>query len=510
MKSVFRKVYLIIWGMVLGLVMLARGASGLGYQNNVGVSFTFEPVLAINLSSNALIIPNLTPGSSAYSNTITINVATNNITGYTLSAKVGDGNTYTNDKLTNASSSTVFNNLSSSSNLTLPQFNDNDWGYALGTIDSNTTYSGLVYNTDTVINATTNNTGTAASSGCVSTCSGTNTTNFTIAAKASATQASGDYSNVIIFTVVGNVPPKTISDLDYMQDFNSLTASEKTEVLTSMTEGQSYPLLDKRDNKTYRIAKLADGNAWMLDNLALDIVDVNLAKLKGNTNASDTTLEYLKGTHVRGDGNITGDTNYPTAGVGYFDTNNYYSIPKIAISGDCYEAYCVNDPESGKWTSGSTTQVTINGITSIAQGKIGIYYNYCAASAGSYCYGSGTSSTGSPESDPDSTTIRDVTEDICPSGWRLPTTSYSGGDFPTLYAQYNNNYSTFQAAFSTALSGYFSGGKALFQGDCSRFWSSTWDDNTYMGYLSVSYIHASPTGSNARYFGFSVRCILGS
>ncbi|MBO4276265.1 hypothetical protein J5868_00965, partial [Candidatus Saccharibacteria bacterium] len=46
--------------------------SALGYQNNVGVSFTFEPVLAINLSSNALIIPNLTPGSSAYSNTITI------------------------------------------------------------------------------------------------------------------------------------------------------------------------------------------------------------------------------------------------------------------------------------------------------------------------------------------------------------------------------------------------------------------------------------------------------
>ncbi|MBO4276447.1 hypothetical protein J5868_01955, partial [Candidatus Saccharibacteria bacterium] len=103
-------------------------------------------------------------------------------------------------------------NLSSSSNLTLSQFNDNVWGYALGTIDSNTTYSGLVYNTDTVINATTNNTGTAASSGCVSTCSGTNSTNFTIAAKASSTQASGDYSNVIIFTVVGNRPPEYLYD----------------------------------------------------------------------------------------------------------------------------------------------------------------------------------------------------------------------------------------------------------------------------------------------------------
>lgn len=511
-KSIFSVVAILaIWAVLIQGVA-TTDVFALGYQSSVDLEFTFEPVLAISLSSADLLISNLAPGASAYSNTISVNVSTNNIAGYTLSAKVGDGNTYTNDKLTNASSSTVFDNLSSSSNLTLSQFNDNVWGYALGTIDSNTTYSGLVYNTDTVINATTNNTGTAASSGCVSTCSGTNNTNFTIAAKASSTQVSGDYSNVIIFTVVGNVPPapKTISDLDYMQDFNSLTASEKTEVLTSMTEGQSYPLLDKRDNKTYRIAKLADGNAWMLDNLALDIVEVSLTKLKGNTNASDTTLEYLKGTHVRGDGNITGDTNYPTAGVGYSNTNNYYNIPKIAISGDCYDAYCVNDPASGKWTSDSITQATINGTTSIAQGKIGIYYNFCAASAGSYCYGSGTSSTGSPESDPDSTTIRDVTEDICPSGWRLPTTSYSGGDFPALYAQYNSDYSTFQAAFSTALSGYFSGGKAFYQGNYSRFWSSTWDDNTHMGYLSLSSSYASPTGSNVRYFGDSVRCILGS
>ncbi|MBQ9484919.1 hypothetical protein IJU85_02335 [Candidatus Saccharibacteria bacterium] len=187
-------------------------ASAITFQNNVDVEFTFNSTLSISLSSADLLIANLAPGASASSNTITVSVNTNNITGYTLSAKVGDGTTYTNGKLTNATSSTVFNNLSSSSNLTLAQFNDNVWGYALGTIDSNTTYSGLVYNRDTIINATTNNTGTAASSGCVSTCSGTNSTYFTIAAKASSTQASGDYSNVIIFTVVGNRPPEYLYD----------------------------------------------------------------------------------------------------------------------------------------------------------------------------------------------------------------------------------------------------------------------------------------------------------
>ncbi|MBQ1540075.1 hypothetical protein IIZ72_00725, partial [Candidatus Saccharibacteria bacterium] len=266
------------------------------------------------------------------------------------------------------------------------------------------------------------------------------------------------------------------------------------------------------------VGKHADGNLWMLDNLALDIVATDLNTLKGNTNASDTTLEYLKGTHVRGDGNITGDTNYPTASVGYFDTNNYYSIPKIAISGDCNDAYCVNDPESGKWTSDSTTQTTINSVTSIAQGKIGIYYNYCAASAGSYCYGSGARiNTGSPSSDPNTSSLRDVTEDICPSGWRLPTSDNESapyGEFKTLYDLYSggtpSQVAAFQTALSTPLSGTFGSGKAYFQGDLGSFWSSTWFSTTYMKRLYVSSSNVNPSADDTRYHGFSVRCILGS
>ncbi|MBO4276109.1 hypothetical protein J5868_00130, partial [Candidatus Saccharibacteria bacterium] len=285
-----------------------------------------------------------------------------------------------------------------------------------------------------------------------------------------------------------------------------------------MTAGNRYYLRDSRDGKPYCVGKLADGNLWMLDNLALDIVTTGLNTLKGNTNASDTTLEYLKGTHVRGDGNITGDTNYPTAGVGYFDTNNYYSIPKIAISGDCNNDYCVNDPETGKWTSDSTTQATINDTTSVAQGKIGIYYNYCAASAGSYCYGSGTDYTGSPSSDPNTSSLRDVTEDICPSGWRLPTSDNSStpyGEFKTLYNLYSsgtpNQPAAFQTALSTPLSGYFYSGKAYSQGKNGRFWSSTWSGTSSMRFLLVEYNSLiGLSNSLSRYYGFSVRCILGS
>jgi len=498
----------------------ASYVSALSYQKDVDVKFTFNPFLAISLSSADLIIPNLNPGTSAYSNTISIGVDTNNIAGYTLFAKVGDGTIYTNDKLVNATAGTYFNNLTSSA--TLSNFNDNDWGYALGTVTSSTSYSGLTYNVDTVINATTNKAGTAASSGCVSSCSGTNATDFTIAAKASVTQAYGDYQNVIIFTVVSNIPPKTINDLDYMQDFKTLTASDKTSVLASMTEGQSYTLADKRNNKTYAIAKLADGRVWMRENLALDLTALSQSQLYGTgsdagkmTNASNETLGYLKGASSRDVANEP-NGNYPTAAVSKAWTSsaqNYYSVPMIAVdsatSGPCNNAYCVDGGSAGSpWSYDSETSETINGVTSIVQGKIGVYYNYCAASAGSYCYGNGTDYTGSPESDPDTTTLLDVKEDICPAGWRLPT-SNSGGEFQALYTAYGSNVNNFQTALSTPLSGYFYSGKAYDQGHSGFFWSSTWYDTNNMGVLYIYSSSMYPSGYDTRSYGFSVRCILG-
>ena len=48
------------------------------------------------------------------------------------------------------------------------------------------------------------------------------------------------------------------------------------------------------------------------------------------------------------------------------------------------------------------------------QAKVGIYYNYCAASASTYCY-----AMGSDVDVPD--TIIDAPQDICPANWRMPT-----------------------------------------------------------------------------------------
>ncbi len=472
-----KNMLLILMIALFGSVMITGAeASALGYQNNVGVSFTFEPVLAINLSSNALIIPNLTPGSSAYSNTITINVATNNIAGYTLSAKVGDGNTYTNDKLTNASSSTVFDNLSSSSNLTLSQFNDNVWGYALGTIDSNTTYSGLVYNTDTVINATTNNTGTAASSGCVSTCAGTNSTNFTIAAKASATQAYGDYSNVIIFTVVGNVVD--LPGTYVMQD----VATWKN----SLSVGDEVQATDSRDGKVYYVAKLADGNIWMTQNLDHDIGDIT----GGTYTSSDTDL--LAST------SWTPSASEETYATSDTTWNYSYTEPESYDPGDL----CWTENLNTNW-NGTLATETESCTQDGNHYHIGNYYNWTAAVA--------MSDSSSYEDDGD-----DVNQSICPAGWMLPksgNTLTGSGSFINLLNEYGySNYT---------LSGYTAWGEPLrlalgghWYGDSNRvanigyFLSSVVNLSNYAYALVVGAGGGvAPQDYGGRGFGNSVRCV---
>ena len=262
---------------------------------------------------------------------------------------------------------------------------------------------------------------------------------------------------------------------------------------------------DNRDNNVYLVKRLADGRCWMLDNLALDLLDADartamLDSTDTKTNASYQTLTYLF--------NGGGSSPYTNIAVANANSSNYYDMPAIAKSGTCNDAYCVNNPTSGNWTYDSVTKATINGTTSYAQGKIGIYYNYCAASAGSYCYASNAAV------DRPNTAI-DAAEDICPSGWRLPTggpistsgNNNGGGEFQNLYNKYNNA-KTFQEALSTPLSGYFVNGKAGRQGHHGSFWSSTRYDGSNMYVLYVGSTGVIPQNGGNRYYGFSMRCIL--
>ena len=282
----------------------------------------------------------------------------------------------------------------------------------------------------------------------------------------------------------------------YMQDMAAST-------VTNACVGDSGTLTDRRDSSTYTVKKLADGNLWMTQNLALDLTALTQAQLYGTgtnagklTNASNTTLGYLKS------GGGTTSDKYPTAKLNIVawtgSSQDYYSIPMMVSSGTCNNAYCVNGGAAGSpWSYSDSTSVTINGVTSRVQGKIGIYYNYCAASAGSYCYGNGTS---------EGTSSGNASEDICPYGWRLPTGG-SSGEFQALYTAYSSNYNNFVDALSTPLSGNFYSGTARNQGFYGSFWSSTRSSNYSMHILYVTSSSVDPLDYYNRFYGRSVRCV---
>ena len=448
-----------------GNMVFVGSASALTSQSTTGFQFSFNPSLSISLSSADLVIPHLTPGNYASSNTITVNVSTNNSYGYTLIAKVGEKNNpnLANNNLVNTTANTttgnsdVFTSLSTSDKLTIANFDDNKWGYTVASsIDNTTTYSGLLYNADTIINATKTSTGIPMSN----TYPGTNNTSFTIAAKAGNTLSSGEYTNIINFRGVANINTDvTINDLRYMQDIADLTDVEKQIVLSSMTTGTTYQLRDIRDDKIYNIAKLKDGNIWLQDNLALDP-----ATLKSGVTLDSTNTNLPAGTTF---------TLPSSTSVGFDE--NAYSFTAAAINTDFKNM----DIVLGAGQSGT--------------GKVGVFYNYCAASAGTYCVGPGSGSS-------------DGVYDICPKGWRLPTGG-AGGEFQTLRNQYSSD-GEYVLALRTPLSGYYVDSSIGVQGEYGVFWSSTRYDGIDMRRLIVTVIGVDAlNGTGGRGYGFSVRCV---
>ena len=255
-------------------------------------------------------------------------------------------------------------------------------------------------------------------------------------------------------------PSVDITTVTYLQDVTSA-------LVAGTAPGTTATLKDKRDNEEYEVAKLADGNLWMLDNLRTDPSAISLETLKGNTNASDQTLTYLK--------NGGGTSPYATAGINTSTSSNLYNIPFVN-------------------TMVKNSLVTV-GYSGGEPRKNGALYNYCAASAGSYCYPSG-SGTGN------------ATEDICPAGWRMPTGG-DNGDYGVLYQAYSSNGSALNEALKLPLAGYVSSSSSSpSTGSSGYYWTSTFDSNSAMTVLYAGSNSASPTGSDTRYWGDSVRCIF--
>ena len=423
----------------------SSNVSALSYQSNVGVSFTFNPTLSVNISPSDLVISNLTPGTTSDSNIINVSVATNASYGYTLSTIVnGD-----NNDLAHSNGTDIFSSIATDASL--PSLTaDNTWGYSYkNNLASNPTwssYSGLSSsNSAILLDTNTNNIET-----------GIDSIDFKIGAKAASTQASGTYTGVINFTAVTKPKPKEITDLEFLQDFADLDEVNLASVKSSMPINSTFILKDKRDEQEYTIAKLADDKIWMTKNL-------NLAGgTEITSELSDVPEDYV----------------LPVAN-GFQEGNR---LPESSSSySDNSRAYVYNSSNE----------------TCSANNPCYSYYSYVAAVSGS---GIGLSQDG--ENAPYSICPRGWK--LPTSGAKANNAGLF--DFYNLAAAYKNNFFE-QAGPGTTANFLLSGFSNIYVGTYGYYWSSTVNSSTHAYYAMINSSGINPGWVDSRRYESAVRCL---
>ncbi|MBR0430847.1 hypothetical protein IJJ05_00965 [Candidatus Saccharibacteria bacterium] len=370
----------------------------------------------------------------------------------------------------------------------------------------------------------------------------------TYAAYISKTQAAGAYQGQVIYAlvhpassdapVVCNSNATTISEVKCMQDFASVTSTNRTAILNSMTTGTQYTIKDKRDGKEYTIAKLADGKVWMTQNLDLDLdSSITYTNLDTDLGWNTTTNSYdtaawspARSTYATATNNIHEWCNGGTwnSQYGYCEINNtpesydpgnlYWNSTESDYSDwDAYYSSCDYSTSTPACNESLNPLSTYTSSTGTAQYHLGNYYNWPAAIASNDAsiYGTYNETTDEYEN-------LEANQSICPAGWTLPYTTYNEntnqpeGDFVNLWTAYgwtyNDGFSDISTLWSAPLysapTGNFNGNLGDV-GDDGDFWSSvaTDDYNARFAYFGVGG-GASPAGDDSRDYGDSVRCLL--
>ncbi len=237
----------------------------------------------------------------------------------------------------------------------------------------------------------------------------------------------GHYKTSVILSLAATPQQvtTTLDDLRYMHEM-------RPEICASTLPGESATLTDIRDNNTYVVQKLEDGNCWMLQNLKL----------------TKESIEAVSGP----DGDYPNTANSATLNS---ETSNVaegstFTMPETTKNLSDFNSSSALAVYNGPDNAGVTNQTGW-------QDGFGAYYSSAVASVQSsnaYLYG-GLPSTGTSES-------------ICPKGWRLPAIQEEGGlgyeisfnrlvgDANTTWDWWNSQYTNNTLGFNNAAGGVFS------------------------------------------------------
>ncbi len=273
----------------------------------------------------------------------------------------------------------------------------------------------------------------------------------------------------LTYTVGSGSATVEFASMVYMQEFKALTASKATSIKNAMVQDRQYHLKDNRDENTYTIAKLADNNVWMTQNLDHDIVTTTNFYTPANT---DIVANWTAPAATR----VTADTTWDRSGT----------IPESYDPGNL----CWNGVRSFD-QAGSLANNTVACNADNMHYSVGNYYNWSAAVAMS-----DTSSI--------STDKTDVDQSICPAGWRLST--YSGDK------SYNNlvNALGITADDSNLSPAHFAHvgrwlGTSTYVGATCSYWTSVVIDTTEAYRFLLGSLQPQSNGN--RSYGNSIRCV---
>ncbi|MBR2741243.1 hypothetical protein IKD98_00580 [Candidatus Saccharibacteria bacterium] len=286
---------------------------------------------------------------------------------------------------------------------------------------------------------------------------------------------------------------------------------------SSLQSGAVTALTDQRDNETYAVAKLADGNCWMIENMRLENTgtDNTIGSLAQGYNASFAGLADSEAASLL--------TSTTTANLLYSTDG---STSKTISGSEQYNRFPrynnVNTPISDiDRPSNPTTNSSTNSSTNAGMYSYGNYYTWAAAIADTTNYTTNNQSVTSTS--------------ICPTGWYLPKggnkqntanneflafTEALIGAKPANYDSQTSPYYTGTPEGTDAsnvlraypsnfvYSGSVGNGSVYNRGYFGHYWSSTAYSGSNAYYMNFYGSGVYPgTGNNYKYYGGSIRCL---
>ena len=355
-------------------------------------------------------------------------------------------------------------------------------------------------------------------------------------------------TNIITMYAVWVAAETSGGDPVYLQDWNgcsSLTAASYNSSTGTITPGSIIALTDKRDDEVYAIAKLADGNCWMIENLRLEAAGT-VGNNKNDSSVTNQSLAQGYGGTAGTYGTFVGLATAETTNFSNSTTSNSIYKSSAASPTDTYDGNGTledigtsnypgyrfpryNHNNTGSLIDSTTfTQNYANASSPSTSGTFyasnvysyGNYYTWSAAIADTTYYGSTNGHT-------------TVQTSICPAGWHLPygnsgasspNLGGTSGGFSYLDKQMGGTGANQSSTAGTTqskkwrvfpnnflYSGYYSSSSASDRGSCGYYWSSS-ASNYYGAYRLILYSSDlfPGTNNNNKYFGFTVRCVAGS